>query len=337
MGAIAYSASVAHRDLAGAVTVHPQFNRSEDEAANHVVEIVRETLASAEFTSDDSRRIAILVRSRTAAGPIFDALQRADIASLSIDMDALGEQAVVMDLVTLTLALRFPHSRLHWLALLRAPWCGLTLHDLHAITFDDQYIRALPLLLSDTERLERLSTDGQQRIKRLLAIMQPAIEQAPRTSVVSWVEAVWLQLGGPTLCTRAVDKDAAERCLSTLYDLEAQGKLWQPQAINDAMARLFAATPDDGSAKVHVMTMHKAKGLEFDTVIVPSLNRGSNRSDTALLDWTLFDASGDGQFGLLLAPMSERNAAAGERSLGSLIRNLKRNTEQQATTPCRNG
>ena len=31
--------------------------------------------------------------------------------------------------------------------------------------------------------------------------------------------------------------------------------------------------------------MHKAKGLEFDTVILPGLARGKSRSDTPLLRW----------------------------------------------------
>jgi len=33
------------------------------------------------------------------------------------------------------------------------------------------------------------------------------------------------------------------------------------------------------------MTIHKAKGLEFDTVIVPGLDRGPGRSDPPLFLW----------------------------------------------------
>jgi len=329
LGAVAYSSSTAHQTVPGYVNIHPLVDSDADAAAQHVAALVQQTLATEEFTNDPTRRIAILVRSKAAAGPIFTALQNLGIANLSVEMDALGDQPVVMDLVSLTLALRFPHSRLHWMAVLRAPWCGLTLTDLHALTHDDNYARAMPLLLSDTERFERLSEDGQCRLHRFLAVMQPAIDHAPRSSVVSWVESVWLQLGGPILCARAVDRDAAEQCLQTLYALEAKGLLWQQRAIRDAMARLFAVTPDDGTAKVHIMTMHKAKGLEFDTVILPSLQRAPNSSRGQLLNWAVFDPIGDGRAAMMLAPMTERKSSASERSLVNLITQVKQAGEEQ--------
>src|SRR5437879_4097962 len=60
------------------------------------------------------------------------------------------------------------------------------------------------------------------------------------------------------------------------------------------------------------MTIHKAKGLEFDTVIVPGLDRGPGRSDPPLFLWKELvggssgrppDKGGTG--GLLLAPIKE--------------------------------
>src|SRR5207244_11466353 len=56
-----------------------------------------------------------------------------------------------------------------------------------------------------------------------------------------------------------------------------------------------------------IMTIHKAKGLEFDTVIVPGLDRGPGRSDPPLFLWKEVirppDKGGTG--GLLLAPIKE--------------------------------
>ena len=42
------------------------------------------------------------------------------------------------------------------------------------------------------------------------------------------------------------------------------------------VADLFAQPENPVGAGLHVMTIHKAKGLEFDTVIVPGLGRRSN-------------------------------------------------------------
>ena len=330
-GTITYSPSVAHNSFAGSVTVHPLLNQNVDEAGEHVASLVRDILATPDYREISTKRIAILVRSRTAAEPIFVALQRHGIESLSVDMDSLADQPVVMDLVSLTIALRFPHSRLHWLAILRAPWCGLGLEDLHALTSDTGSARALPQLINDAERQEKLSTEGKQRLDKFLAVVQPAIDRAARSSLVSWVEAVWLQLGGPMLCQRAVERDAAERCLKKLYQLEADGELWQPQVIQNAMARLFAITPDDGTAKVHIMTMHKSKGLEFDTVILPGLNRRPPIGGNQLLDWAVVDAEGERKTGLLLAPMTERKASNSEKSLGRLVRDLNSANDEEET------
>jgi ATP-dependent exoDNAse (exonuclease V) beta subunit len=52
------------------------------------------------------------------------------------------------------------------------------------------------------------------------------------------------------------------------------------------------------------MTIHKAKGLEFGTVIVPGLDKGPGRSDTPLFLWR----EQPGGRGLLLAPIKETGA-----------------------------
>jgi ATP-dependent exoDNAse (exonuclease V) beta subunit len=50
------------------------------------------------------------------------------------------------------------------------------------------------------------------------------------------------------------------------------------------------------------MTLHRAKGLEFDTVILPGLSRAPNRGDAEILRWRRRP------HGLLLAPMKARGA-----------------------------
>ncbi len=76
----------------------------------------------------------MLVTARSHVGLIASQLHAASIDFQAIEIEALLDRPVVQDLTALTHArsciLPIGHR---WLAVLRAPWCGLTLNDLHAI------------------------------------------------------------------------------------------------------------------------------------------------------------------------------------------------------------
>ncbi|MEE9321143.1 MAG: UvrD-helicase domain-containing protein [Granulosicoccus sp.] len=319
-GAVPYAASVAHLDTEGGVEVHAMVDV---EAADEAAAVAR--LATEAIAGNAKHSVAILVRSRPQAIPIFEALRAAGVQYRSIDMDLLGERPVVQDLLSLCLALRYPHDRLHWLSLLRSPGCGLTLTDLNKL-MNGCKTAAVIDLLRDPQRQAVLTEDGQTRVQRLLSVIEPAVKRAPRSALLPWVEACWLQLGGPAACRDAVDLDAAERCLVRLQVLEAAGELWQKSVLGTAMHTLYAAAADTAGIQVQVMTLHKAKGLEFDTVILPALDR-KPRSDTAqLLNW--FEGTLDGQSQLLLAPMEEQ-AATSKDPIYRLVRNARERADAQ--------
>ncbi len=73
------------------------------------------------------------MRGRNHLREIVPQLKQAGVAFRAIEIDRLDDRPVVQDLLALTRALAHRGDRLAWLALLRAPWCGLTLADLHAL------------------------------------------------------------------------------------------------------------------------------------------------------------------------------------------------------------
>src|SRR5690606_34845933 len=83
----------------------------------------------------------------------------------------------------------------------------------------------------------------------------------------------------------------AERLLALIDDLGPRGD--DPEALAGAAERLFAEA--GGAAAVEIMTIHKAKGLEFDHVILPFLERTTRTNEPPMLLWR---REGDG---LLLA------------------------------------
>lgn len=306
IGAVPYSPSEAFRNYDGRVVVHPLIDVDKQAEAEHVAKLCSEAIDGA-----PDHTVAILVRSRAQAVEIFTALRAHDLAYESVEMDLVGERAVVRDLISLTLALRYPHDRLHWLSLLRAPFVGLTLHDLQGLMNEAGSGAAVIERLQDAALLQTLSEDGQLRIDRMLKVIEPAMKRTLRGRLMPWVESVWLQLGGPVVCESDLDFDAADRAMALLYKLEAAGELWQKSTIEAAMAKLYAKPANASSCQIQVMTLHKSKGLEFDTVILPALNRPPRGDSSQLLNW--FESTLDGQPRLLLAPFEQTGLHANQR------------------------
>lgn len=321
-GAVPYSLSVAHLQNEGTVTVHPLIDKDKQAEATLVAQLAAEAVQS-----DPEHRVAILVRARGQAADIFAALRQHGLAYQSIDMDLVGDRPVVRDLLSLCLAFRYPHDRLHWLSLLRAPFVGLTLSDLHALMFDAGRSSVIELL-RDTERADTLSADGQKRAERFLTIVEPALKHVSRGELMPWVESVWLQLGGPVVCRDDVDASAAERAIRRLVALEAEGRLWQKSVLNDVMKTLYAESAEGSNAQIQIMTLHKAKGLEFDTVILPALDRQTRADSTQMLNW--FQSTLHGKPQLLMAPFEQTGLQYGQRDkINRLVRKARERCDEQ--------
>jgi ATP-dependent exoDNAse (exonuclease V) beta subunit len=269
---------------------------------------------------DPGGSIAILVRARTHVRAIAQALRRAAIAYRAIEIETLNHQPVVQDLYALTRALAHPADRLAWLSVLRAPWCGLTLADLHALVGNDQRSTVTELLLQP-ERVLTLSQDGQVRVARLMRALQPLLASSARGSLRQQVESAWLALAGPACSEDASDLADAAVYLDFLEAAELRGEAEDLDALGERLAKLYAQPePEPGArsarsaaapTRVQIMTIHKAKGLEFDTVIVPGLARGSAQDRVPLLQWLHRPAAQPQQDSeLLLAPIDGSGSAA---------------------------
>jgi ATP-dependent helicase/nuclease subunit A len=247
-----------------------------------------EAQAVVELAKQAEGRAAILVRRRDALAAIVPALKAAGIRYRAIEIEHLGEKQVVQDLYALARALTHLGDRIAWLSILRAPWLGLSLEELHSICGHDRYT-PIWSLIKDNLFLERFT--------RVLA---PAI--AGRGTLRDRVEGVWLALGGPACVEDETDLEDAEIFLDQLEKLEHAGNI-DFAALGESLDKLYAL-PDvaAGDESLQVMTIHKAKGLEFDTVIVPGLDMSGGRDDPPLFLWKELVSPGEG---LLLAPIKE--------------------------------
>ncbi|HEY3851073.1 MAG TPA: UvrD-helicase domain-containing protein [Steroidobacteraceae bacterium] len=222
-------------------------------------------------------RIAILVRARTHARDIALALRVRSIAFRAVDIEPLQDRAVVRDLVMLICALAHLGDRTAWLAVLRAPWAGLNLSDLLIIA------RAGPIVwdaLCEERVMESLSADGAERCRRLRGILEDAFRVQNHTGLPRWVERAWLALGGAAC---AGDERGLAHVRTVFARLRDFGERGLPDAAD--LVRHFADLYADGGAEsaVEIMTIHKAKGLEFDLVVVPALDRHARQGASQLL------------------------------------------------------
>lgn len=316
-GAVAYTPSIAtHSMLAGdAVKVHPLLERNDTEEARQLVEIITQTQRD-----DPTGTIAILVRNRSHLSEIVAQIKAAGLRFRAIDIELLHHKPVVQDLLTLTRALINPADRLAWLALLRAPWCGLLLSDIDAlISIEITKETIVWELMCDESQWHAVSADAKIRIQRVREILKLCMDHRQRQSLRTTVEAVWQALGGPG-CTKSVvtdhnhienNQNDAEIFLDYLEHQEIAGDIQDLARFEAGLSALYALPDLNADDTLQIMTIHKAKGLEFDTVIVPGLGRAPRNSDKWLLKWMeqpnneAVDGEKQSTVDLLLAPIQE--------------------------------
>jgi ATP-dependent helicase/nuclease subunit A len=283
-----------------AVTVHPQFGNDRAAEAQQVTAVIE-----SEFRRDQDQRLAILVQSRKHLADIVPCLRARGMKYRAVEIEHLGSQPTVQDLLSLTRALLYPADRIAWLATLRAPWCGLTLADLHALAAGNPG-STVPELLRESDCLAALSMDGRARAARTWSIMSDALADRRRRSLRDSIEAVWLALGGPACAGSAAALDDAAVYFDLLDELDQSGDLPSAGMLMDALAELFAPSDPEADEFLQIMTVHKAKGLEFDTVILPGLGRSGRGDEDRLLLW--LERERRGQTDLLLAPLGPTGA-----------------------------
>lgn len=301
-GAVQYSPSTATMPaVEGGVNVHAFVNADAEIEAAHVATIVREAL---DRTPDG--RIAVLVAARLHVEAIAREMMLAGIRFQAIEIEPLRDRPVVQDLIALTRALVHLADRTAWLAVLRAPWCGLALADLHALithagtTMEELVAAALSSTSDDLFAEGRLSEEGRERLARTARVLEAALCERGRWPLRIWIERTWNALGGPATLTRAEDLADAEAYFDRLEEIDTASDLEDVARLEDQLYRLFADSRFAGQARVEVMTIHAAKGLEFDTVIVPGLQRPLAAGSRELLRWARVAGP---RGGMILAPV----------------------------------
>ncbi len=223
--------------------------------------------------------IALLFRKLTQAEHYLEALRRHHIGYIIDGEKHFYRRQEVIDLVNILRCVENPHDHIALLGLLRSAGGGVPDSALGAL----QELNAL-----DYRRIDRLAawpSPHAEAVRRLYVVLSRLHEQAPRCPLPEAVSLVFQQLpvlelaaaslhgeqAVANLCkVRQMAADLADRPALTLtgfVELMLTRLGEQPEEAESPLA-------EDTLDAVRVLTIHKAKGLEFPLVILAGLHHG---------------------------------------------------------------
>lgn len=278
-GAVSYSAAVPvpHLQGQGQCVVHPVFGAAAGDEANAGSKLIADILTR---NPDDS--MAVLVRGRSQLPRLLAQLRQLGIAYRAVDIDRLTDLPEIIDVLAITRAAAHQGDRIAWLGLLRSPWIGLQWSDLQALVSNDKSSTVWELL-HDERRLATLSDYGQRAIRDVLEILALLTKPRPAQSLRDLVEKTWLALGGPGILSDTYAVENVYRYFEVLARIEHAGTLVDVGEL-EATLDLELVSSNDPS-RLQIMTMHRAKGLQFDHVLLYGLGRQPGHGDRRVLSW----------------------------------------------------
>ena len=319
----------------GKVSVHALRGNDSNDELNKVMEILGD-----ELNKNEHRSVGILVRSRSHLRGLHDQLRSRGFDVHAVEIDAPNETQVVQDLIGLTRALTHLGDRIAWLGVLRAPWCGLSWRDLHILVFGNDR-KTVWQIMNDEGQIERLSDDGQRRLTRTRGILQLAFTLRAEQSLARWVERTWVSLGGAACLDFTNELDQSDGFFQLLDDFSVNGDLDDPLELDSFLSKPWGQGEPPRQTGIEVMTIHRAKGLEFDTVILLGLGKTPRSPDPKALYW-MERIGTEETHGLLMAPLMK--SPEGKDSLIEFVRREERTRDASerarllyvATTRARN-
>jgi len=312
-GAITYTSSHAFKDNHGIVALNVFRQRDDELEAEYIIKLITEAAAQ-------GKKVGVLARSRSHLRTLMLQLQEQSIPFRALDMLPLQQQPEIIDLRSLTCALLHPADFVAWAALLRSSSVGLSLNALLAI-FGKQ--PESPWLAVQ----EYVQQHQDNRINTFVEVISLAMAKKGRIPLRKLIESTWLGLGvASTLSTtQLANTDAFFELLETV---EAEGQHTGSidiTTLDQRLAKLYAKPESkSGSEFVELMTMHGAKGLQWDTVILPGLGKQARAKEKEVLVQTETNTHQGQQ--LLVAPLPEK---APSKNDGGTIYHLIRDFEKQ--------
>lgn len=287
LGAVSYSLAVAHQggiDSKG-VNFHPIFNK--ESQTDQILRLIKDALAQ-----NPEENIAVLVRAKKHLSALIHELKQTNISFIAHEVEHLESRHHVIDLLSLLRAISDWSDTIAWYAILRAPWLGLTLSDLFIIK-ENNHTKIVWQTLLNFEQLQGLSLQGKNRLRQFVPVLANWMNNRQRRNVSQFLRGLWIALGGPYCYSQPDFLNDVNKTLDLIEEYALGGYIQDIDSLFSRMSELYGdispgtqgTSIDEKRGIVELMTIHKAKGLEFDTVIMPHLQARTVNHEQALLLW----------------------------------------------------
>lgn len=328
IGAVPFSPSISIKPSISQETITTQIitydknNRSD--AKNAEALMVIKSIKNLRKRSP-TESIAILVRNRRHLNFIIPELDKNEISWESNEIDNMGEIQIVEDLINLTRALLNPHDRFSWLTLLRAPWVGLTIADLHTIAQASKE-QSIWESLNKLESIDGLSKDGRIRLEMFVPSALKAMSYRYQIPLTDLIQSTWKLFNGDSIIQNNKERVSVTQYFEILGKYSSSGGIddfnfFQEKVRNSLITFTASQQSNNNQLPIQVLTIHKAKGLEFDHIIIPGLADALKSEDKSILLWheRLNEA---GRPKLLISPINSNDSE--EHDVYKLIKHEKK-------------
>ena len=245
--------------------------------------------------------VAILFRTLTDMRDYLEALRRYQIPCLTDGEKHFYERQEVIDAINLLRAAVDPHDRLALVGVLRSSLGAMPDVQIEALSRHqllDYRIRHMP------EALDRDAQTAYKAVRPIYVLLQELSVELPRLPLSDVMDAVLEKAPLLELAAASIDGEQAVVNVLKLRDLAVQLATHSTLSVRGLVSELTTRAMDvpdeaesslaedlngDGQGFVRLLSIHKAKGLEFPVVILAGLQRGTNRVPSRTMvhhDWS---------------------------------------------------
>jgi len=219
--------------------------------------------------------MTVLVRGLRYGVELQKALQQLGLpARISGGSERFYTRLEIRDLSNALVALVDPYDDFALLATLRSPFCGLSVDSISLLAKQSPVIDSLKSFQSPVK-------EDDDKIARFLEWFEPISHYADRLPAWEVLTELYAVSGYPEALAKRRNADQLLANIRKLLSLASQepelGPIEYAQRIREIQNLRHregdAPAEDDRADLITIMTIHKAKGLEFQTVIVPEMHK----------------------------------------------------------------